>query len=101
MTPLLTSPGKEPFTFTPRIWILQNLLVDTLLVCGVTTEICVHSTVREANDRGFRYIVMRDCTASYFEDFHSVGLAMIEAQNGILGTVTDSKSWMAQTQHMT
>jgi nicotinamidase-related amidase/ureidoglycolate hydrolase len=98
---IIDKPGKGAFYSSDLELVLQNLSVDTLLVCGVTTEICVHSTVREANDRGFQCIVMRDCTASYFEDFHSVGLAMIEAQNGILGTVTDSKSWMAQTQHMT
>jgi nicotinamidase-related amidase/ureidoglycolate hydrolase len=91
---IIHKPGKGAFYATDLELVLNNLSVDTLLVCGVTTEICVHSTVREANDRGYRCIVMRDCTASYFDDFHSVGLAMIEAQGGILGTVTDSKSWM-------
>ena len=92
---IIDKPGKGAFYSTDLELVLNNLSIDTLVVCGVTTEICVHSTVREANDRGFRCIVMRDCTASYFDEFHSVGLEMIEAQEGILGTVTDSKSFFA------
>ena len=59
-------------------------------MCGVTTEVCVHTTVREANDRGFRCIVPGDCCASYFPEFHRMGLRMIKAQGGIFGWVTDS-----------
>ena len=73
---------------------LNNLLIDTLVICGVTTEICVHTTVREARDRLFKCIVTEDCTASYFPQFHAVGLEMIAAQGNLLGTVSDSKTWM-------
>ena len=59
-------------------------------MCGVTTEVCVHTTVREANDRGYRCIVPGDCCGSYFPEFHEVGLRMIKAQGGIFGWVTDS-----------
>ena len=91
---IIDKPGNGAFYSTDLELVLNNLSVDTLVVCGVTTEVCVHSTVREAADRGFRCIVMRDCTASYFDDFYRVGLEMIEAQGGLLGTVTDSKTWM-------
>ena len=73
----------------------SNSNIDTLIVCGVTTEICVHSTVREACDRGIKCIVLKDCTASYFDEFHRVGLEMIEAQHGLLGEVSDSESMIA------
>jgi len=75
--------------------ILANRCIDTLIVCGVTTEVCVHTTVREANDRGFRCLVPRDCCASYFPEFHEVALRMIKAQGGIFGWVTDSARLLA------
>ena len=61
-------------------------------MCGVTTEVCVNTTVREANDRGFRCIVLGDCCGSYFPEFHAAGLAMIKAQGGIFGWVSSSQS---------
>ena len=56
-------------------------------MCGVTTEVCVNTTVREANDRGYRCVVLADCCASYFPEFHEMGLKMIKAQGGIFGWV--------------
>jgi nicotinamidase-related amidase len=89
---IIDKPGKGSFYQTDLELVLKNLHVDTLIICGVTTEICVHSTVREASDRGFKCIVLEDCTASYFEEFHRVGLDMISAQGGILGSISDSTS---------
>jgi nicotinamidase-related amidase len=90
--PVIDKPGKGAFFATDLGTILAGRRIETLLVCGVTTEVCVHTTVREANDRGFRCIVLSDCTASYFPEFHEVGLRMIAAQGGIFGWVTDSKT---------
>jgi len=64
--------------------------IKNLLVCGVTTEVCVHTTVREANDRGYHCIVVEDACASFYDDFHETALRMIVAQGGIFGSVTDS-----------
>src|SRR5882724_2599535 len=86
----LDKPGKGAFYQTDLDLMLRNRGVDTLLVCGVTTEVCVHTTVREANDRGYRCIVVGDCCGSYFPEFHEVGLRMIAAQGGIFGWVADS-----------
>ncbi len=74
---------------------LRNRGIETLLIAGVTTEVCVHTTVREANDRGFRCIVLGDCCGSYFPDFHETGLKMIAAQGGIFGWVSDSTRFLS------
>ena len=86
--PVIDKPGKGAFCATDLDLILRSAGIRTLLVGGVTTEVCVHSTVREANDRGYRCIVVGDACASYFPEFHRVGLEMIAAQGGIFGAVT-------------
>jgi nicotinamidase-related amidase len=88
--PVIDKPGKGAFYQTDLELMLKNRAIDTLLVCGVTTEVCVNTTVREANDRGFRCIVLADCCASYFPEFHDMGLKMIKAQGGIFGSVSSS-----------
>src|SRR5207248_793369 len=62
--PVIDKPGKGAFYATDLQTILANRGIDTLIVCGVTTEVCVHTTVREANDRGFRCVVAGDACAS-------------------------------------
>jgi len=88
--PVIDKPGKGAFYATDLHSILANRGIETLIVCGVTTEVCVHTTVREANDRGYRCLVPGDCCGSYFPEFHEVGLRMIKAQGAIFGWVTDS-----------
>lgn len=95
LTPLpgelvIDKPGKGAFYGTSLEATLRRLGVRQLVVTGVTTEICVQSTVREANDRGYDCLVLSDCTASYFPEFHAVALRMIAAQGGILGWVSSS-----------
>jgi nicotinamidase-related amidase len=87
--PVIDKPGKGAFYQTDLELMLKNCNIETLLVCGVTTEVCVNTTVREANDRGFRCIVLSDCCASYFPEFHEMGLKMIKAQGGIFGSVAE------------
>ncbi len=93
--PVVDKPGKGAFFATDLHELLRNRHIDTLIVGGVTTEVCVHTTVREANDRGYRCVVPGDCCASYFPEFHAAGLAMIKAQGGIFGWVTDSQRLLA------
>jgi nicotinamidase-related amidase len=88
--PVIDKPGKGAFYATELGPILQHHAIANLIVCGVTTEVCVHTTVREANDRGYRCIVPSDATASYFPEFHEVALRMVAAQGGIFGWVSDS-----------
>ena len=87
---VIDKPGKGAFYATELGDVLSKHGVDTLLVCGVTTEVCVNTTVREANDRGYRCVVLADCCASYFPEFHEAGLKMIKAQGGIFGWVSNS-----------
>jgi nicotinamidase-related amidase len=87
---VLDKPGKGSFYATDLELMLRNLGVKSLIVTGVTTEVCVHTTVREANDRGFECLVLADCCGSYFPEFHAVALRMIAAQGGIFGWVGES-----------
>jgi len=75
--------------------ILQNRSISQLVVTGVTTEVCVNTTVREANDRGYDCLVPEDCVGSYFPEFQEMGLRMIKAQGGIFGWVTNSAEIIA------
>ena len=90
--PVVDKPGKGAFYETDLELILNNRGVERLIVCGVTTEVCVHTTVREANDRGYECLVLSDCVGSYFPEFQRVALDMIKAQGGIFGWVADSKA---------
>jgi nicotinamidase-related amidase len=88
--PVIDKPGKGAFYATDLDAILRNRGVTHLIVCGVTTEVCVNTTVREANDRGYDCLVLSDCTGSYFPEFHDQALRMICAQGGVAGWVGDS-----------
>jgi nicotinamidase-related amidase len=95
---VIDKPGKGAFYATELGDVLQKYGVENLLVCGVTTEVCVNTTVREANDRGYRCVVISDGCASYFPEFHEMGLNMIKAQGGIFGWVADSASVLKAMQ---
>lgn len=88
--PVIDKPGKGAFYATELESILRHCEIRQLLVCGVTTEVCVNTTVREANDRGFDCLVVEDCVGSYFPEFQEAGLKMIVAQGGIFGWVAGS-----------
>jgi nicotinamidase-related amidase len=95
---VIDKPGKGAFYATELGDILRKYGIENLLVCGVTTEVCVNTSVREANDRGYRCIVLADGCASYFPEFHEMGLKMIKAQGGIFGWVADSAAVMKAMQ---
>jgi nicotinamidase-related amidase len=92
--PVIDKPGKGAFFATDLHAILDNRGIRQLVVTGVTTEVCVNTTVREANDRGFDCLVLEDCVASYFPKFQAAGLDMIKAQGGIFGWVGHSTDVM-------
>ncbi len=88
--PVIDKPGKGAFFATDLQAILNNRGITHLIVTGVTTEVCVNTTVREANDRGYECLIPEDCVGSYFPQFQEMGLKMIKAQGGIFGWVTNS-----------
>jgi len=92
--PVVDKPGKGAFFATDLDAILKNRGIKQLVVCGVTTEVCVQTTVREANDRGYDCLVLEDCVASYFPEFQQAALKMVKAQGGIFGWVADSKRFL-------
>jgi len=91
-------PGKGAFYATPLQEILQQLGVTHLLFTGVTTEVCVQTTMREANDRGYECLLVEDGTESYFPEFKRATVDMIAAQGGIVGWVACSESVIAGLQ---
>jgi len=93
--PVIDKPGKGAFFATDLHAILQHRGIEQLIVTGVTTEVCVNTTVREANDRGYDCLVPEDCVGSYFPEFQDMGLRMIKAQGGIFGWVSDSGKLLA------
>ena len=82
---VIDKPGKGAFHATPFGAHLARLKVRSLILAGVTTEVCVQTTMREANDRGFDCLLAEDATESYFPEFKAATLAMIRAQGAIVG----------------
>lgn len=92
--PIIDKPGKGAFYATDLDAILKTRGIRWLVVCGVTTEVCVQTSVREANDRGYDALVLSDAVGSYFPEFQRVALEMIKAQGGIFGWVSDSTAFL-------
>jgi biuret amidohydrolase len=95
---IIDKPGKGAFYATDLHAILMNRGIKQLIVTGVTTEVCVNTTVREANDRGYDCLVPSDCVGSYFPEFQEMGLKMIKAQGGIFGWVSHSAKILSALQ---
>lgn len=82
---VIDKPGKGAFYATALQDILKRFQITHLLFAGVTTEVCVQTTMREANDRGYECLLIEDATASYFPDYKEATMSMLRAQGGIAG----------------